>query len=159
MILAALTFALTTSTFKPDGWMPKRTVYDKSGCTGENRSPELRWTGVPAGTKSFAIVMHDPDAPVPGGWYHWVVYDLPASMTELPENAKIDDTRLGTTSFGEHPYGGPCPPPGKPHHYNFTIYALDVRQIDGHPTGAELLGKIQKHVLGQAAVTGLYGRR
>ena len=160
MILAALTFAIGTTTFKPNAVMPARTVYDKSGCTGGNRSPELHWTGAPVGTRSFAIVMHDPDAPAPGGWYHWVVYNVPATMTHLAENAPIPDKRLGTTSFGEHPYGGPCPPPGKPHHYNTTIYALDVANIAGeHLTGPQLQAAIAKHTLAKATVTGLYSAR
>lgn len=158
MILAALAFTISTSTFKAGGTMPVSTVYNKSGCTGQNRSPDLRWQGAPVGTRSFAIVMHDPDAPAPGGWYHWVVYNIPAGTTHLGRNAPIRDDRLGTTSWGEHPYGGPCPPPGKPHHYNFTIYALDVPSIVGsHLTGPQLEASIAHHTLAKASVTGLYG--
>ena len=159
MILAAMTFAITTSTFKPNGSMPKSTVYNSSGCTGANHSPELRWQGAPAGTRSFAIIMHDPDAPAPGGWYHWVAYNLPATMHDLAEGATLPDSELGTTSFGDHPYGGPCPPPGKPHHYNTTIYALDVVKVASrHLTGPQLQAAIAHHTLARATVTGLYAQ-
>ncbi|HEV3152929.1 MAG TPA: YbhB/YbcL family Raf kinase inhibitor-like protein [Candidatus Baltobacteraceae bacterium] len=157
MIAAALAFSIASATFKPNSTMPVRTVYDKSGCTGGNRSPELHWRGAPAGTRSFAIVMHDPDAPAPGGWYHWVVYDISGATTHLAENAAVTGAQLGTTSWGEHPYGGPCPPPGKVHHYNTTIYALDVAKIPGaHLTGPQLLAAIAKHTLAKATVTCLY---
>ena len=157
MILAALTFAITTSTFKANGTMPKATVYNQSPCTGDNRSPELHWKNAPAGTRSFAIIMHDPDAPAPGGWYHWVVYNLPATLRDLAEGANISQSQLGMTSFGDQPYGGPCPPPGKPHHYNTTIYALDVDKIPGKQlTGPALEAAIASHTLARATVTGLY---
>lgn len=156
MILAALTFAVASATFKADGNMPRSTVYGKSGCTGPNRSPELHWHDAPAGTRSFAVIMHDPDAPAPGGWYHWVAFNISTATKSLPENVTLHDDQLGTTSWGEHPYGGPCPPPGKPHHYNTTIYALDVQKIAGHPTGSELEAEIAHHTLAKATVTGLY---
>lgn len=156
MILAAVTFAVASVTFKPNASMPTRTAYNKSGCTGGNRSPELHWHGAPAGTRSFAVIMHDPDAPAAGGWYHWVAFNIPSSTKALAENATLRDDQLGTTSWGEHPYGGPCPPPGKPHHYNTTVYALDIAKIDGHPTGPQLEAAIAHHILAKATVTGLY---
>ena len=160
MTPAALAFAVTTTTFKPNAAMPVKTAYNKSGCTGGNRSPELHWRSAPAGTRSFAIVMHDPDAPAPGGWYHWVVYNIPRAQTELGENAAIPNARLGTTSWGEAAYGGPCPPPGKAHHYNTTVYALDVQRLSGnHLTGPQLEAAIAKHTLGKATITGLYSAK
>lgn len=155
MMLAALTFTLASTTFKPETTMPIRTVYTQ--CGGENVSPELHWKGAPKRTRSFAIVTHDPDAPAPGGWYHWVVYNVPATTHELLEGATLAPTVLGKTSFGSAGYGGPCPPPGKVHHYNFTLYALDKRGISGtNLTGPELEKAMQGHVLAKTTLTGLY---
>lgn len=154
MILAAA-FALASATFKPNETMPLRTVYVQ--CGGTNVSPELHWTGAPKRTRSFAIVAHDPDAPAPGGWYHWVVYGLPASTHQLVEGATLPVNELGKTSFGSAGYGGPCPPPGKVHHYNFTLYALDKPSvIGGALTGPELERKMAGHVLAKTTLTGLY---
>ena len=153
MILAALTFTLASATFKPNATMPLRTVK----CGGANVSPELHWQGAPKGTRSFALILHDPDAPHPGGWYHWVVYDMPASTRELPAGAAIAPSRLGTTSFGSPGYGGPCPPPGKVHHYNFTLYALDEALVPGGTfTGPQLERAIAGHVLAKTTLTGLF---
>ncbi|HET9097077.1 MAG TPA: YbhB/YbcL family Raf kinase inhibitor-like protein [Candidatus Baltobacteraceae bacterium] len=165
MIFAALTFTIASATFKPNGTMPMSTVYAR--CGGQNHSPELHWQGAPEGTRSFALIVHDPDAPRPGGWYHWVFYNMPASLHSLPEGAaasaqakKHTGWDSGTTSFGETSYGGPCPPPGKPHHYHFTLYAIDVPSLDGaHLTGPQLERAMKGHILAQARVTGLYGRR
>lgn len=158
MILAALTFTIASATFKPNETMPISTVYTR--CDGTNRSPELHWQGAPKGTRSFALIMHDPDAPHPGGWYHWIIYNMPASTTSLPEDATVPPEELGLTSFEQPGYGGPCPPPGKPHHYNFTLYALDETSVTGtNLTGPQLEQAMQGHILAQTRLTGLYGRR
>lgn len=156
MILAALTFTIASSTFKANATMPMRTVYTR--CGGENASPELHWQGAPKGTRSFALIAHDPDAPAPGGWYHWVVYNLPAATRELPQRASISQNRLGETSFQEARYGGPCPPPGKPHHYHFTLYALDDTIAGARLTGPQLEAAMKNHVLASTTVIGLFGR-
>lgn len=156
-MLFALTFTLAAAAFAPGGTMPRSTVYNRDGCRGGNRSPELHWSGAPRGTRSFALVAHDPDAPAPGGWYHWVVYNLPPTMRELPEAVNLPSRELGTTSFGGHPYGGPCPPPGKPHHYVFTLYALDLSAIPrAHLTGPQLEALVRAHTLQRTTLTGLY---
>lgn len=150
-------FVLSSATFQANATMPKSTVYKQ--CSGDNVSPELRWSGAPAGTKSFALIVHDPDAPAPGGWYHWVAYNIPATTHGLAAGSPLPPAQLGKTSFGENAYGGPCPPPGKPHHYNFTLYALDVASIPGeHLTGPELQAAIAHHTLARTTYTGLYGR-
>jgi Raf kinase inhibitor-like YbhB/YbcL family protein len=154
-LITVAAFILASATFKPNATMPMSTVYKR--CGGANVSPELHWQGAPTGTKSFAIVAHDPDAPAPGGWYHWIVYNLPASTHELRAGAALADSQLGQTSFDENAYGGPCPPPGKPHHYVFTIYALDVPHVTGaHLTGPQLEAAIEKHTLAKTTLTGLY---
>jgi Raf kinase inhibitor-like YbhB/YbcL family protein len=123
---------------------------------GEDVSPPLSWSGVPAGTQAFALVVHDPDAPLVDGFTHWVAYGIPAGMTSLPEGA----TGLvqGTSSFGRQAYNGPAPPPGHGvHHYYFWVYALD--QDLELPPGLDrraLLERIEDHVIEQARLIGTY---
>lgn len=158
MMLAALSLTLLSTTFKPNARMPMSTVY--AACGGSNRSPELHWNGVPKGTRSFALIAHDPDAPSPGGWYHWIVYNLPSIDRSIAVHARIAADQLGKTSFGKIGYGGPCPPPGKPHHYRFTLYALDEASISGeHLTGLQLKAAMAGHVLAQATLTGIFAKR
>jgi len=155
MMLAVVTFVLTSSTFKPNTTMPIKTVYPR--CGGRNISPQLHWRYAPKRTRSYALIAHDPDAPYPGGWYHWVVYNLPISMTSLHEGALLPPANLGKTSFNQRGYGGPCPPPGKAHHYNFTLYALDVPRVPGSDlTGPQLERAMRGHVLAKFTLTGLY---
>ncbi|HEV2260811.1 MAG TPA: YbhB/YbcL family Raf kinase inhibitor-like protein [Candidatus Rubrimentiphilum sp.] len=155
MILAAIAFALASNTFVANTTLPKSTVY--APCGGANRSPELHWRGAPRGTRSFALVTFDPDTT--GGWYHWVAYNIPSATHELPEAAQLPAAERGLTSFKERSYGGACPPPGKVHHYIFTLYALSVSSA-GAPglTGPQLLAKIRRDVLGTATITGFYQR-
>jgi phosphatidylethanolamine-binding protein (PEBP) family uncharacterized protein len=127
MIIAAAAFTLLSATFEPNTMMPITTV--AKDCGGENISPELHWAGAPAGTNSFSLLIHDPDAPRPGGYTHWKVANIPGTATSL---------EAGTALFKG--YYGPCPPAGKVHHYNMTLSALDAN------------GK----VLGEAKLTGLY---
>ncbi len=158
MLLAAATLAmqLFTSTFKSDTTVPTSMV--AKDCGGENISPELHWKNAPAGTKSFALIVHDPDAPRPGGFDHWVFYGIPASKTQLAAGESIPAKNSGTNGTGNAGYYGPCPPPGKTHHYIFTLYALDVPAIDApKPLSAgELKARIERHVLATATLTGLY---
>ncbi|HME80914.1 MAG TPA: YbhB/YbcL family Raf kinase inhibitor-like protein [Candidatus Eremiobacteraceae bacterium] len=156
-------FTVTSSTFVDGGRLPTSAAYNLMGCGGSNEAPALNWAGAPQGTKSFAITMHDPDAKAPGGWWHWVVFNIPASRTGLDTSAQsvIVTWVYGTTSFKTRGYGGPCPPPGAPHHYDFVIYALDVPAVpgvSGDTTGPDLLQAIQGHVLGKTQLTGLYSR-
>ena len=157
-------FSLASKTFTDGATMPKSTVANVYGCTGENQAPELHWSGAPAGTKSFALIMLDPDAPVTGGFWHWVVFNVPASTTSLDMSAADANRKglvSGKNSTGASGYAGPCPPPGKPHHYVFTLYALDVATVtgaDASTTGQELLTKVKGHVLGTATLTGLFAR-
>ncbi len=135
-------------------------------CDGEDISPRLEWTEAPAVTKSFALLVDDPDAPV-GNWVHWVVFDLPASARSLPEGIPKDG-RLrdpagaiqGKNDFGRLGWGGPCPPPGKSHRYFFKLLALDVRL--GLPPGAskaDVERAARGHVQARAETFGTYARR
>jgi Raf kinase inhibitor-like YbhB/YbcL family protein len=142
-------------------------VFNGYGCTGKNLSPALFWSSAPPGTKSFAIMVHDPDAPTGSGFWHWVVYNIPADATSIPAEAgdvkkKIMPAGIvqGPTDFGTFGYGGPCPPPGKPHHYHFRIFALKVPKLD-LPADASpaLVGfNVNANKLAEADLVGLYGR-
>lgn len=157
MILAALTFSLASATFKPNAVMPMSTVCSRYG--GSNISPELHWQGAPKGTKSFALIAHDPDAPHPGGWYHWVSYGFPPTTHELVAGIALPPALVGFNSGAQQSYEGPCPPPGKPHHYHFTLYALDfMPALDKDLTGPQVEAAIKGHVLARTTLTGIYGR-
>jgi Raf kinase inhibitor-like YbhB/YbcL family protein len=160
-------FSLTSTDFTEGGTLANAQVFNEFGCKGGNISPALAWSGAPAGTQSFALLVHDPDAPTGSGWWHWVVYNIPASTASLPAGAGDPKKSLmpkgvvqGRTDYGSVGYGGPCPPPGKPHHYNFTLYALKVPKLEV-PEGASaaLIGfNVRAQALGEAGLTGMYGR-
>jgi Raf kinase inhibitor-like YbhB/YbcL family protein len=136
-----------------------------NGCGGKNISPDLTWTGAPAGTKSFAITCFDPDAPTGSGYGHWIAFDIPASTTSLPEDAGKDIGTVGghsgTSDFGTRGYGGPCPPKGDgDHRYTFTVYALDVDVVPNAGEGvggATLIFLMRGHVLATGTLLGRYG--
>jgi Raf kinase inhibitor-like YbhB/YbcL family protein len=160
-------FTLTSSELTAGGKIAAAQVFNGFGCQGGNLSPALSWSGAPAGTKSFALMVHDPDAPTGSGWWHWVVYDLPATQTSLPAGAGDPQKHLlpagaqqGRTDFGTAGYGGPCPPPGKPHHYYFRLYALKVGKLDvpADATAAYIGFMVRSQSLGKAELMGEYGR-
>jgi Raf kinase inhibitor-like YbhB/YbcL family protein len=164
----ATSFVLTSPDVKPGAKIPTAQVYNGMGCTGENISPALEWQGAPAPTKSFALTMYDPDAPTGSGWWHWIVYNIPAGVTNLPAGAG-DPTKhalpagaeQGNTDIGKPGYGGPCPPPGdKPHRYQFTLFALDVDKLDipSGATAAYVGFNLHAHTLAQAKLNALYNR-
>lgn len=132
----------------------------KFTCAGENISPAIRWSGVPEGAKSLALVVDDPDAPA-GTWVHWVVYDLPGALEGLGEGAgnKGSPGIQGVNDFGRPGYGGPCPPPGKPHRYFFRLFALDRQAgLAAGATKGDLMRAIEGHVLGSAETWATFGR-
>jgi Raf kinase inhibitor-like YbhB/YbcL family protein len=161
-------FTLHTPDLEAKGRITAAHVFSGMGCTGQNISPYLHWINAPAGTKSFAVTAYDPDAPTGSGWWHWVVYNIPASTTELVAGAGASSGRnapagsvQGTTDFGTKGYGGPCPPTGdKPHHYHFTVFALKVDKIDvpANATAAMVGYNLNANKLATASVTALYGR-
>lgn len=156
-------FQLTSPAFADQGRLPDTQALNAMGCTGANRSPALAWTGAPTGTKSFAVTLYDPDAPTGSGWWHWVVFDLPAGARGLPAGpAPLPaGTVEGRTDFGVPGYGGACPPVGgKPHRYVFTVHALDVARLDVPPdASAAMVGyNLNAHSLAKATLTALYGR-
>lgn len=141
-------------------------VYDRSGCRGGNISPALSWRHAPAGTRSYALLMFDPDAPG-GGWWHWALFDIPADVTSLaagaggPGSPQLPAGALqARNDFGSPGYGGPCPPPGAPHHYRLTLYALRIAKLGLGPDAApaEIDARARASALAQAQIVGLYGR-
>ncbi|MBS0446768.1 MAG: YbhB/YbcL family Raf kinase inhibitor-like protein [Proteobacteria bacterium] len=161
-------FALSSPTIKPNSTLTDAQVFNGFGCSGKNISPALAWGGAPAGTKSFALTVYDPDAPTGSGWWHWVVYNIPASATGIPEGAGDAagkglpaGSMQGRTDFGAPGFGGACPPAGdKPHRYVFTVYALKTDKLDVPADGsAALVGfMIHANMLGEAKFTARYGR-
>ena len=167
---SAFAFQLSSPDIGSRAMIGNQYVFKGFGCEGENVSPTLSWKVPPAGTKSFALLVHDPDAPTGGaGWWHWVVYNLPAGTTSLPQGAgSADGSKLPAgatqqkTDFGAPGWGGPCPPVGdKPHRYVFTVYALKVEKLD-IPEGASasLVGfMVNANAIGKATLVGKYGRK
>jgi Raf kinase inhibitor-like YbhB/YbcL family protein len=152
-----VSLTITSPAFAADGEIPG--VYTGEG---SDVSPPLAWTGAPEGTKSFALIVDDPDAPDPKApkltYVHWVLYNLPADCTGLPEGASPlpAGTREGKNDWKRTGYGGPCPPVGR-HRYFFKLYALDIELPDlRHPTKVQLLSATQNHVLVQAELIGTY---
>jgi Raf kinase inhibitor-like YbhB/YbcL family protein len=133
-------------------------------CDGEDASPRLEWSGVPVETRSFALICDDPDAPR-GTWLHWTLYNLPAEAVELDAGVPLlpelpSGARQGMTDFGRVGYGGPCPPPGKPHRYFFRLYALGaVLNLAPGVKRAELEAAMRDHVLATGTLMGTYERR
>ena len=153
-----MTLTLTSPAFTTQGAIPARLT-----CNGEDTSPPLAWSGAPAGTQSFALIVDDPDAPDPKHprqtWVHWLVYNLPADCTGLPEGGPLPPgARLGLNDWRRADYGGPCPPVGQ-HRYFHKLYALDAVLPDlKHPTKGALEQAMKGHVLAQAELIGLYQR-
>jgi Raf kinase inhibitor-like YbhB/YbcL family protein len=181
VLLASLTCALAgaaplKSKFVLSGSDPKLAIsvpliYTAKafGCSGGNLSPELHWSGAPAGTLSFAVTLFDPDErSTPSGWWHWVLYDLPKDVKSLPQGAGAEhstllpaEARQGRSDLGENAYHGPCPAKGDPpHRYVFTVYALNVAKLPVPPdsSGGMVTSIVQEHLLGKAVFVAHYGR-
>lgn len=149
-------FNLKTTSFDSKQFLPNKFVYNGSSCHGENVSPELEWENPPEGTKSFAVTVFDPDA-AEEGWWHWTVVNIPPSVNTIAEDASKKKLLPpgaveGKTDFGFPGYGGACPPPGKPHRYIFTVYALKKEKIDPN------FESIHANSLAKASFTVKYGR-
>ncbi len=153
-----MVFALNSTAFANGGSIPKRYT-----CDGADVSPALSWNDIPAGTHSLALIAEDPDAPG-GTWTHWVIWNIPAHAASVPEGVPATETldngaRQGRNSFRRIGYGGPCPPPGKPHRYFFKLYALDATLRLKPGAGRNELERAMKgHILSTAEWMGTYGR-
>jgi Raf kinase inhibitor-like YbhB/YbcL family protein len=152
------TMAISSNAFEMGGRIPTEHT-----CDGRDTSPPLSWESVPEGTQSLALIMDDPDAPA-GTFVHWVIYNIPKDQLAIQETVlKIekltDGTMQGITDFRRIGYGGPCPPPGKPHRYYFNLYALDINlSLSPGATKAQLLNEMEGHILGKAQLMGTYER-
>lgn len=149
---------LRSSTFADGSAIPRRFT-----CDGEDISPPLDWSDGPAGTKSFALLCDDPDAPG-GTWHHWAAYDITASQTGLPLDAGNNAAKLhfkqAINDFHKPGYGGPCPPRGAPHHYHFRLLALSVEQLSvpAQASCRAVESEARKHSLAEATLVGIYRR-
>ncbi|CAK7192562.1 hypothetical protein COMNV_00764 [Commensalibacter sp. Nvir] len=127
-------FKLLSHSFKEGDEMPKKHRFNGMGHDGNNISPSLYWEDAPTETKSFVLTLYDPDAPTGSGWWHWVVVNIPATVSYLEENASVKSMPEGCiqvrNDFSFYKYGGAAPPPGKKHHYIFTVHALNVEKLD-----------------------------
>ena len=154
---------VSSSLFEEGGMIPSSAVHSYAG--GGNRSPDLSWKDAPPGTASFALTCYDPDAPTEVGFVHWILFNIPREITSLPEGAGTaggnpSGSILGYTDWGNNEYGGCAPPPGDPpHHYLFTVYALDVPKLElgSSTTYAFLRFSLRGHILAEGTRTGLFG--
>lgn len=153
-----MVLSVLSSAFQAGDTVPARYT-----CEGQDLSPPLAWSEPPAGTRSFVLIVDDPDAP--GGVFtHWVLFNIPPETRQLPEGmsaqAKLPSGALqGNNDFGKTGYGGPCPPPGRAHRYQFTLYALDkVLDLPARASKNQVLDAVQGHILGQGQLTGIYQR-
>jgi hypothetical protein len=161
-------FSLASPDLTGRARIPDEHVFNGFGCAGRNVSPALVWRNAPEGTRSFAVTVYDPDAPTGSGWWHWVLYNVPATVTELPAGAGDPRSALapsgsvqGTTDFGTAGYGGPCPPVGdRPHRYVFTVHALKVERLELPETATAAFVGFSVHAnrLASASFTARYGR-
>ncbi|RUO32270.1 YbhB/YbcL family Raf kinase inhibitor-like protein [Aliidiomarina sedimenti] len=161
-------FHLYSPDVETDGEIDASFEYNGFGCAGDNQSPTLRWENAPAGTRSFAVSVHDPDAPTGSGWWHWRVVNLPADTTELAGNAgAVDGDNLPDgavqlrNDYGDKGWGGMCPPAGdSPHRYTFTVHALNTEQLelpeDASPALAGFM--IHQHEISRAGFIATYAR-
>jgi Raf kinase inhibitor-like YbhB/YbcL family protein len=165
-----MAFTVSSNSFKDGDYLGKDHILSENfgfGCAGGNKSPHLKWSGAPAGTKSFAVTLFDPDAPTGSGFWHWVVVNIPAGVTELAVGAgskggKMPDGALMTrTELGDSGYLGPCPPEGDhPHRYLFTVFAVGKEKLDvTADTSPAVVGfNLYFNTLGKAEIMGLFKR-
>ncbi len=150
-----MTFTLSSNDISDGGTLPDAQVQAKG-----NASPHLKWSGAPAGTKSYAVTCYDPDAPTGSGFWHWTVANIPADVSELPAGGPVPAGAVeGRTDFGEPGYGGAAPPPGHgPHRYIFTVFAVDTDRLDVTPdnSGAVFGFNLHFHTLAKASITATY---
>ena len=161
-------FTVTSPDFANGGTIPMAQVFNEGGCKGQSISPALSWSGAPAGTKSFAVTLYDPDAPTGSGWWHWTVFNIPPSVHSLAAGAgDAGSTSLpagageGRTDFGFSHYGGPCPPVGEPpHHYEITVFAVKVAHLplNAQSSGGMVGFVLHFNTLATTRMVGLYGR-
>jgi len=161
-------FTLHSQEIKAGATLSEEQVFNGFGCHGKNLSPALQWQSAPKGTQSYALTVYDPDAPTGSGWWHWVVYNIPATSQGLPAAIPADGKGLppgavqSLTDFGQPGFGGACPPVGdKPHRYRFTLHALKVAKLDLPASSMPALVGFMIHAnqLAETSFTAYYGRQ
>lgn len=157
------TFTLISPSFDDGALLPIKQVAKQGDCKGRNDSPALDWTDGPQGTQSYAITAYDPDAPSDSGWWHWILFNIPKSVTSIREAMKTfpKGSIQGRNDWGNSRFDGACPPPGsKPHHYVFTVYALKVDKLPltSDASGAMVGYYIHQNMLDKASITATYSR-
>lgn len=163
LLPATESFTVTSTDVRDSEQLPMSAVHDSAG--GGNTSPQLSWSGAPEGTESYVVTCFDPDAPVPGGFWHWIAVNLPGGTTELPAGAGADDASLPgdafhvRNDFSTRAFGGAAPPQGDmPHRYYFVVHAVDVAKldVDENASAAVVSFNLAFHTLGRAIITPTY---
>lgn len=164
----AAEFSVSSAEVSESQTIGKEQIFNSFGCEGDNVSPSLHWANAPSGTKSYAVTVYDPDAPTGSGWWHWVVFNIPATVTRLPKNAGDPTKALAPsgsvqsrTDFGKPGYGGPCPPQkDKAHRYQFTVYALKVDKLPlGEDASGAMVGfYLHQNMIKKTVLSAKYGR-
>ena len=164
----AADFSVSSTNLHDGAAVPLAQVLNRSGCDGGNQSPQISWSGEPAGTRSFVVTLFDPDAPSGHGWWHWIVFDIAANVHNLPEGAGAARSqelppaaRQGRNDFGFTGYGGPCPPAGSPpHRYVLSVFALKsaTLPLEEGASGAELQAALRSSAIAVARIVAHYGR-
>jgi Raf kinase inhibitor-like YbhB/YbcL family protein len=155
--MSAMAISVTSTAFTDSMTIPKQYT-----CEGKDMSPPVAWSGIPAGTKSEALILDDPDAPN-GTWTHWIIWNIPPSVTSLDEGlaktATVAGMKQGQNSWPKTGYNGPCPPPGNAHRYYFTVFALDkILDLPDNSNRAALESAMQGHILSQGQLLGMYAK-
>ncbi|MBY0370676.1 YbhB/YbcL family Raf kinase inhibitor-like protein [bacterium] len=165
-LFAAPSLKVSSHTLKAGTQMNESQVFNGFGCKGENISPDLTWSGAPSEAKAFAVTMYDPDAPTGSGWWHWTLFNIPSTVNSLEAGASSPKASLpagaieARTDFGKTGYGGPCPPPGKPHRYIFKVYALkEPLPLDKEASGAAVGFYVNQMKLAEGTLEAKYGRK
>lgn len=169
----ALAEGFTLESDDVGGQLSSEQVFNGYGCRGSNISPQLRWRNAPPGTKSFAVTVYNPDAPTGSGWWHWVIFNIPANVMSLKRDAGNPEKDLAPrgsiqsiTDWGRSGYGGACPPKGQIHGHIFTVYALDIEKagqgadnlLDARTPPAMLGCLLADHIIAKASLIAYYGR-
>ena len=166
-LIASEGFHLASPVWHDGGIVPLENVYNRSGCNGGNLSPEISWSGAPSGTRSFAVTIFDLDAFKPGGWAHWVMFNIPANLSKLDAGAGTEGSKrmpAGASEclndYGTAGYGGPCPPPGAAHRYVLSLYALKIEKLPDSLAAApgKAAKQIEANALAVSKLTVKFGR-
>lgn len=156
----AETFKLSSPSIAEGQQLDSKQVFQGFGCEGGNMAPALSWSGAPAGTKSFAVTVYDPDAPTGSGWWHWFAFNIPADAKGLPKGGALPKGAVTLANdYGAKGFGGACPPPGEVHRYQFTVHALKTTlELDGSVSNALAGYMVNANSIASSTITAVYNR-